>query len=134
MISFCAWSPATTRAVSRAALALYPGCGLQGHFKGDEYVPYAPLRVFIGTRDEEVSLASPVQKFTAASKAEGGDITITVFEGATHDFDDPGRERQGSAANVAASTETRKQAIAFLATALGRLSRGHGLPLVWQST
>jgi len=103
----------------RAALALYPGCGLQGHFKGDDYVPYAPLRVFIGTHDEEVSLAA-CQKLTTASKAEGGDVAITVFEGATHDFDDPGRERQGSAANVAASTETRKQAIAFFATALGR--------------
>jgi len=103
----------------RAAVALYPGCGLQGHFKGDDYVPYAPVRVFIGTRDEEVSLAA-CQKFTTASKEEGGDITMTVFEGATHDFDDPGRERQGSAANVAASTETHKQAIAFLAAALGR--------------
>lgn len=103
----------------RAALALYPGCGLQGHFKGDDFVPYAPVRIFIGTHDEEVALPA-CQKFTTASKAEGGDIAITVFEGATHDFDDPGRQRQGSAANVAASTETHKQAIAFFAAALGR--------------
>jgi carboxymethylenebutenolidase len=102
----------------RGALALYPGCGLQGHFK-DDYLPYAPVRIFIGTHDEEVSL-SACQKLASATKADGGDIALTVFEGATHDFDDPGRERQGSAANVAASTETRRQAIAFFATTLGR--------------
>jgi dienelactone hydrolase len=101
----------------RAALALYPGCGLQGHFaKG--YLPYAPVRIFIGTRDEEVSPLA-CQKLAASSKASGGDVGIAVFEGATHDFDDPGRERQGVPANVAASSETRKAAVALFIEALG---------------
>lgn len=97
----------------RAAVALYPGCGLQGVFK-DGYLPNAPVRLFVGGRDEEVS-PSVCQKFVAASKAQGGDIAITVLEGATHDFDDPTRGHADAAANSAATVETRKQAVAFFA-------------------
>ncbi len=97
----------------RAAIALYPGCGLQDRFKAG-YASYAPVHIFIGTRDEEVSLAA-CQRLVAASRAAGSDIAISVFDGATHDFDDPGRERQGVAPNVAATNETRKQALALFA-------------------
>jgi dienelactone hydrolase len=38
----------------RAALVFYPGCGLKGRF-AHGYRPYAPVRVFHGTGDEEVS-------------------------------------------------------------------------------
>jgi len=100
----------------RSAIALYPGCGLQGHFK-DGYAPYAPVHIFIGTRDDEVSTTA-CEKLTAATKAAGGDLALTIFEGATHDFDDPGRERQQVSANAAAAAETRKQAIALFASAL----------------
>lgn len=100
----------------RTAIALYPGCGMQGKFK-DGYLPYAPVHIFIGSRDEEVS-ALLCEKLTAATRAAGGDIAITLFEGATHDFDDPGRERQQLAANVAAASDTRRQAVALLATTL----------------
>ncbi len=58
------------------------------------------------------------QKLTTASKSAGGDIAITLFEGATHDFDDPGRERQDVPANVTATGETRRQAVALLASTL----------------
>jgi carboxymethylenebutenolidase len=101
----------------RVALALYPGCGLQNHFK-DGYLPYAPVHIFIGTRDEEVSTTA-CEKLASATKAAGGDIAITVFEAATHDFDDPGRERQSVPANVSAASETRRQAIALFTAALG---------------
>jgi dienelactone hydrolase len=100
----------------RIGLALYPGCGLQGHFK-DGYAPYAPVHIFIGTRDEEVSTLA-CQKLTTASKTAGSDIAISVFEGATHDFDDPGRERQDVAANVTANAETRRQSLALMAAVL----------------
>lgn len=103
----------------RAAVALYPGCGLQGEFKNG-YTPYAPVRVFIGSRDDEVSPAT-CEKLVAASKAQGGDIAISIFDGATHDFDDPARSTHAEApANAAATAETRKQAVALFAAALGR--------------
>ena len=102
----------------RAALVLYPGCGLQGEFK-DGYAPYAPVRVFIGSHDEETSPAA-CEKLVAASKAQGGDIAISVLEGATHDFDDPARGHPEVPANAAATAETRKQAVALFAAALAR--------------
>ena len=37
-----------------AALVFYPACGLRGRFD-EGYRPYAPVRVFHGTADEEVS-------------------------------------------------------------------------------
>lgn len=102
----------------RAAVALYPGCGLQGEFKNG-YAPYAPVRVFIGSRDDEVSPGA-CEKLVAASKAQGGDIAISVFEGASHDFDDPARSGHSeAAANAAATSETRKQVVALFAATLG---------------
>jgi dienelactone hydrolase len=38
----------------RAALAFYPGCGLENRFR-EGYEAYAPVRILIGTADEEVS-------------------------------------------------------------------------------
>jgi dienelactone hydrolase len=102
----------------RVALALYPGCGLQGHFASG-YAPYAPVHIFIGTRDEEVSTTA-CEKLATATKAAGGDLAITVFEGATHDFDDVSRERQDVPANLVAAAETRRQAVALLAAQLLR--------------
>ncbi len=101
----------------RAAIALYPGCGLQGHFKAG-YKPYAPLRIFIGSSDEEVSPAR-CQALAAASEALGGDFDLTLYPKATHDFDDPGRTRQSVPANVAASKATEAAAVDFLRTHLG---------------
>ncbi len=65
----------------RAALAFYPACGLRGRFDGG-YRPYAPVRIFHGTDDEEVSprrCGTLVEK----SRALGGDMRIRVYEGAT---------------------------------------------------
>jgi dienelactone hydrolase len=66
-----------------AALAFYPGCGLQGAFK-DGYKAYLPLKLFIGTADEEVSPAA-CAKLTKNAKAGGSDIELTTYDGATHD-------------------------------------------------
>ena len=101
----------------RAALAFYPGCGLQGAFT-DGYKPYSPARLFIGTSDEEVSPAACI-KLVAQAKGIGSDIDLTVYPGATHDFDDPGEKRQGVPANVAAATDAQQQALTFFAAQLG---------------
>jgi dienelactone hydrolase len=101
-----------------AALAFYPGCGLQGAFK-DGYKAYLPLKLFIGTADEEVSPAA-CAKLTKNAKAGGSDIDLTTYDGATHDFDDPGEKRQGVPANAAATEDAEKQALAFFADQLGK--------------
>ena len=97
----------------RAALALYPACGLKGIFD-DGYLPYAPVRVLHGEADEEVS-PRRCAAFVERSRAHGGDIAITFYSGATHDFDDPGPRRQSLAANVAAKTDALMRAQAFFA-------------------
>lgn len=103
----------------RGALVLYPACGLKGQFEQGLF-PYAPVRVFQGAADEEVSpkrCADLVDK----SRALGGDIELTLYPGATHDFDDPGTERHSNPANVAATSDVMPRAADFFA----RLLRGN---------
>ena len=102
----------------KAALAFYPGCGLQGAFK-DDYHTATPVRVFIGTADEEVSPKS-CERLAKRATDGGSDFTLTVYPDATHDFDDPGKKRQSIPANVAADTDATQQAIAFFAKALAQ--------------
>jgi carboxymethylenebutenolidase len=97
----------------RAALALYPACGLKGFFD-DGYLPYAPVRVLQGDADEEVS-AKRCAAFVEKSRAHGGDIEIVLYPGATHDFDDPGPRRQSVSANAAAKADALVRAQAFFA-------------------
>src|SRR3954467_8527502 len=73
----------------RAALVFYPACGLKGQFENG-YRPYAPVRVFHGTSDEEVSPAR-CSKLVERSRELAGDVEIRLYPGATHSFDDPGR-------------------------------------------
>jgi dienelactone hydrolase len=100
----------------RAGLALYPACGLKGEF-GNGVLPYAPVRVFQGAADEEVSprrCASLVDK----SRASGGDIQLMLYPGAVHGFDDPNPKRQGVEANAAATQDVVARARKFFASAL----------------
>ena len=53
----------------RAALAFYPACGLKGRFD-DGYRPYAPVRVFHGTDDEEVS-SQPLRRLRGQEPRSG---------------------------------------------------------------
>jgi carboxymethylenebutenolidase len=96
----------------RAALAFYPGCGLENRFR-DGYEAYAPVRILIGTADEEVS-PERCQQLVAGTRRAGIDVALTMYPNATHDFDDPGQRRQSVAANVAAATAAMGQASAFL--------------------
>ena len=105
----------------RAGIALYPGCGLQGRFRRQGYKTYAPVEVFIGTADEEVSHDS-CQALTTASAAAGSPIVFHSYEGASHTFDDPGRRRQSVPANAAATADVRRRAERFFEQALGSRS------------
>lgn len=97
----------------KAGVSLYPGCGLKKRFAKDGYKSYAPVRVFMGTADEEVS-PKLCEDFVARSKDEGGDIAIRMFEGATHSYDTPTRSRQSVKANAEARAVTETDILAFL--------------------
>ena len=98
----------------RAALAFYPACGLKGHFATTGYRSYAPLRVFVGKADEEISPRVCRELLAHAD----GDIQIQFYKGATHDFDDPGRRRQSIPANAEAARDVVQRARAFFASEL----------------
>jgi len=100
-----------------AALAFYPACGLKGQFETG-YTPYAPVRVFMGDADEEVS-PKRCKALIDASRAAGGDITIRLYPGATHSFDDPGAKRQKVEANAAATDDAVERALRFFRRELG---------------
>jgi carboxymethylenebutenolidase len=89
---------------------------LKGQFDAG-LVPYAPVRVFQGAADEEVS-PRRCSELVDRSRARGGDIQITLYPGATHDFDDPGKNRQEVPANAAATADVTPRAIAFFASVL----------------
>lgn len=103
----------------RAAISMYPGCGLQSRFRRG-YRAYAPVEVFIGTADEEVS-HDRCRNFTAAANGaanRGASLGFTSFPGATHSFDDPGRRRQSVPANAAATRVVRERLADYFAEAL----------------
>ena len=106
----------------RGALVFYPACGLKGQFD-DGLVPYAPVRVFQGADDEQVS-PRRCGELVDRSRTRGADIQITLYPGATHDFDDPGKDRQSVPANAAAAADVTPRAIAFFAGIL----KGQGAP------
>jgi carboxymethylenebutenolidase len=108
-------SPSPTNAF-RGALAFYPGCGLKGHFKAG-LIPYAPLRVYVGTADEEIS-PQECAELVDASRAQQANITLKIYPGATHDFEDPGASRQDIPANATATRDATTEAIAFFASLL----------------
>jgi carboxymethylenebutenolidase len=97
----------------RAALAFYPGCGLQGHFK-KTYRTYAPLLLAIGTDDEEVS-PQLCRELNETARHDGNQIEFVLYSGAEHDFDDPGEKKQGVAANRKAKADSMRRAEAFFA-------------------
>ena len=108
-------APATLKGFA-AALAFYPACGLKDAFAAG-YRPYAPVHVFMGTADEEVS-PKRCERLVAASRQQGGDIAITLYRGATHGFDDPGAKRQKVKANAEATEDAIAKATQFFASRL----------------
>ena len=102
----------------RAAVSLYPGCGLRNRYRANGYRPYAPVRVFMGTGDEEVS-PEICRELVRRSRRGGGDIDITFYRGAEHSFDTPIRRRQRIAANAAAKADAEAAILRFFAEQLG---------------
>ncbi|SKB37734.1 dienelactone hydrolase family protein [Sphingopyxis flava] len=101
----------------RAGVALYPGCGLKRRFAKGGYRPYNPVRVFVGTADEEISPAL-CEKLVSRSRKMGGDIELTTFKGATHSYDTPTKRRQSVQANAEAKAATETDILVFLAVTL----------------
>jgi len=104
----------TTISGFRAALAFYPACGLKGAFDAKPFRPYAPVLVLQGTADEEVSYRL-CETLVDKSRSSGGDIAITLYPDATHDFDAPDRSRQSVAANAQARRDALMRAQDFFA-------------------
>jgi carboxymethylenebutenolidase len=93
----------------RAALAFYPGCGKAALLE-NVVKTTAPIAMFLGSADEEVS-PTICQHVAERSRAAGTTITVTLYPGATHDFDDPGDKRQSVPANAAAKDDAMRRAI-----------------------
>lgn len=99
----------------RAALAEYPGCGMeavQGAYKN-----YAPLLLMLASADEEVN-PERCRKFAERAKKGGAALELVVYEGAEHNFDDPGKTKQSKAANHEATEDAYRRAAAFFAREL----------------
>lgn len=96
----------------RLGVALYPACGLHDRFAAG-YATYAPLRIYIGTADEEVSHKRCI-RLAESTGTGAADVAITVFEGATHGFDDPGIRRQRLRANRHAKAAATREIVAFV--------------------
>ena len=109
--------PAAGEPGFRAAVAFYPACGLHGRFT-EHYRAAAPVRIFIGDADEEVSPRRCLG-FVEIARRDGSDVEITVYPGASHSFDDPGQRRQSVPANAAAFDDAAGKATAFMRERLG---------------
>jgi len=94
----------------RAALAFYPGCGSTA-LLDDKVTTTAPLAMFLGTDDEEVS---PLICQHVVNRSIGTAIAVSLYIGATHDFDDPGEKRQSVPANVKAKADAMAKAAAVI--------------------
>lgn len=100
----------------RGGLALYPGCALKDKYKGGLLL-YAPTRIYAAELDEEVS-PKICATLTERSRAKGADLTLQIYPGAVHGFDDPAPARQADPANSAATKDVTEQALAFFAARL----------------
>lgn len=96
----------------RGALAFYPGCG-QSALLAAKISTTALIAMFLGADDEEVS---PVRclRFADRSRQAGSPIDVTVYPGATHDFDEPSSRRQAIPGNQAAMKDALVKAIGQL--------------------
>jgi carboxymethylenebutenolidase len=94
----------------RAALVFYAGCGLRGHFDAQGYRPYATVLAFHGTADEETS-PKLCQRLVERSRVLGGDITLKLYPGASHSFDDPGRQKVSANRDATADARASSEAL-----------------------
>jgi dienelactone hydrolase len=124
LVTMATGAPGLSGTGFRGALAFYPACGLKGQFEGG-YLPYAPVRVFHGTADEEVS-PRRCGELVERSRADRGDVEIRFYPGASHSFEDPGAKRQSIDANTIATEDAVKRSLQFFADQLGGAPRSPG--------
>lgn len=99
--------PAGSGPTFAAALVFYPGCGRQALLSSTPLLD-RPLQVLLGAADEEVSPATCQRVLQRAIPVrQAAPPVVTVYPGATHDFDDPGQARQAIAANRQARADAR---------------------------
>jgi carboxymethylenebutenolidase len=96
----------------RGALAFYPGCG-QTALLAPAITTTAPIAIFLGADDEEVSPAI-CQRLADRSRQAGSPIDVILYPGATHDFDEPSSRRQAAPGNQAAMDDALVKAVAIL--------------------
>ena len=96
----------------RGALVFYPGCG-RTSLLASSISTTAPIAMFLGADDEEVSPAI-CQRVADRSQQAGSPIDVTIYPGATHDFDEPSSRRQAVPGNQAAMTDALVKAAARL--------------------
>jgi len=96
----------------RAALAFYPGCGPRA-LLSQRYRSDAKIWVFLGSDDEEVSPKVCDEVLRRASSS-GSPIEVVWYEGATHDFDDPGKARQAVPGNRTAQADALRRSAGFI--------------------
>lgn len=101
----------------QAAVAEYPGCGMDA-IKG-RYHAYAPVLLMIASADEEVS-PRRCETFAERARTAGSDLDPVVYEGAEHNFDDPGKKKQSNPANQRAAADAMRRAEAFFQKHLQR--------------
>jgi carboxymethylenebutenolidase len=90
----------------RAALVFYPGCGKEA-LLDDKVMTRTPIAMFMGTADEEVS---PLKCQEVVNRSIGTTFAVSLYIGATHDFDDLGEKRQSVPANVTAKADAMAKA------------------------
>lgn len=96
----------------RGALLFYPGCG-QAALLAPTIVTSVPIAMFLGANDEEVSTAL-CQRVADRSRQVGSPIDVTVYPGATHEFDEPSTRRMSAPGNRAAMDDVLAKAFATL--------------------
>ncbi|MBZ5530530.1 MAG: prolyl oligopeptidase family serine peptidase [Acidobacteriia bacterium] len=101
----------------RAALAEYPGCGMDA-VKGN-YRNYAPLLLMVASADEEVS-PRLCEELAEKARKSGADLELVVYDGAEHNFDDPGKTKQSKRANHKATEDALRRATRFFDNQLRR--------------
>jgi carboxymethylenebutenolidase len=94
----------------RAAVAEYPGCGMDA-VKGN-YHAYAPMLMMLAAEDAEVS-PKRCEEFARRAKSAGSQLEWIMYPGAEHNFDDPGKTKQSNPANRHATEDTMRRAEAF---------------------
>jgi dienelactone hydrolase len=105
------------------ALVFYPGCGPKALRSNNGYQAGVPTTVFLAGKDEEVN-PEICRKVLAGAIADLSDgkrtVAIINYDGATHDFDDPGKARQSVPANAEAKADAMARALQIIKAMTGK--------------